>query len=263
MKFNNIIFDQEEQIGIIKLNRPESFNALDEETAKELSLAVEACSYDDNIRTVVITGCGKVFCSGGDLKYFSEYTSIDPGLPFRRVLDNLNRVILDIRQMPKPVIAAINGTTSGAGLPLALSCDLRFASTKAKFKQAYTSIGLAPDASWTLWTGLLAGLNKTNEMIYLDPLYDAQQALDMGLINKTFTEDIFWSEVFTIAKKLAKGPTKAYALAKNNLNKAFLPYLEHQLEIERKGVITAAHSHDYQEGLSSFLTKKEPNYKGI
>ncbi len=262
MSFKDILFCKDGSIATITLNRPASFNALDLSMSNEICTALEACRPDREIRVVILTGSGKVFCSGGDIKYFEQFARTDPGEPVRRVLGPLNRIILQIRQMPKPVLAVINGAVGGAGMSLALACDLRLCSSQARFKQAYTSLGLAPDAGWSLWAGLLAGFARANEMVFLDQVYDADQALAMNLVHKVVAPEELEEAARLWAEKLAAGATRSYAIAKENLNQAMLSLLERQLEIERQGVLDAAQTDDYQEGLEAFLKKRKPVFKG-
>ncbi len=262
MSFKEIVFCKDGAIATITLNRPASFNALDPNISDEICAALETCRSDQEIRVVVLTGSGKVFCSGGDIKYFEQFAQTDPCEPVRRVLAPLNRIILQIRQLPKPVLAVINGSVGGAGMSLALACDLRLCSSQAKFKQAYTSLGLAPDAGWSLWAGLLAGFARASEMVFLDPVYDANQALAINLVHKVVAPEELEKAARDWAEKLAAGPTKSFAIAKENLNQALLTLLERQLEVELQGVLDAAQTDDYQEGLAAFLKKHKPLFKG-
>lgn len=262
MSFKSILLNKEGAVATITMNRPDSYNALDLEMSAEIGAALEWCREEREIRAVMLTGSGRAFCSGGDIKYFEQYAGSDPAEPVRRLLDLLHRVVLDIRQMPKPVLAAINGSAGGAGMSLALSCDLRVCSTKAKFKQAYTSLGLAPDVGWSLWTGLLAGFGKASEMVFLDPVYDAEQAHAMGLVHRLAEPEKLMEVACEWAEKLAAGATKSFAIAKANLNHAFCALLERQLEVERQGVLEASQTSDYKEGLEAFLTKRSPFFKG-
>lgn len=263
MTFSNVIFEKEGPIATISLNRPKFFNAFNLDMTSELIKALEVCQKDQEIRAVVITGSGKSFCSGGDIKYFQEYAGTEPDEPVRRLLDPLHRVILAIRQMPKPVLAAINGAVGGAGMSLAVCSDLRIASSQAKFKLAFPSLGLSPDSGSTMFLGLLVGYAKTCEMIFLDPVYDAQQALSMGLVNKVVEPEDFAEATRQLAEQLAAGATRAFANSKANLNHAFLGLLERQLEVERMGVIDASLSGDYQEALEAFLNKRKAVFKGV
>jgi 2-(1,2-epoxy-1,2-dihydrophenyl)acetyl-CoA isomerase len=140
---------------------------------------------------------------------------------------------------------------------------LRIASRQAKFKQAYTSLGLAPDVGWSLWVGLLAGVGKASEMIFLDPVYDAEQAQAMGLVHRVVEQEELMTASNLMAEQLARGATQSFAIAKAGLNHAFLTLLERQLEVERQGVLSASLTGDYQEGLEAFLTKRKPSFKGF
>lgn len=262
MSFNDIIFTKEGPIATIILNRPDNYNALNLSITNDIFKALEICGKDREIRVIVITGNGKSFCSGGDIKFFEEYAKTGPDEPIRQLLDPLHRMILDIRQMPKPVLAAINGAVGGAGMSLALSCDLRIASTQARFKLAYTSLGLAPDGGCTLFLGLMVGFAKTCEMVFLDPVYDAEQALSLGLVHKIVEPDKFADATRQWAEQLAAGATRSFAAGKVNLNHAFLTLLERQLEVERRGVLDTSLTSDYQEGLEAFLTKRKAVFKG-
>lgn len=262
MNFKEIIFIKEGPVATIKLNRPDNFNALNLSITNDIVNALNVCNKDREIRAVVITGNGKSFCSGGDIKFFGKYTGTEPDKPIRELLDPLHRLILEIRQMPKPVLAAVNGAVGGAGMSLALSCDLRITSTRAKFKLAYTSLGLAPDGGCTLFLGLAAGFAKTCEMVFLDPVYDAEQALAMGLVHKIAEPDKFAEAVRQLTEQLAAGATRSFAAGKANINHAFLSLLERQLEVERQNVLASSLTADYQEGLEAFLTKRKAIFKG-
>lgn len=255
-------FRRENSVGWITLNRPERFNALDIAMGEDLLKALETCAKDREIRAVALTGAGKAFCSGGDVKYFSEYLEADPGEPFRQVTKLLNRIIIELRLLPKPVLAVVNGVAGGAGMSLALACDLRIAATTAVFKQAYTSIGLVPDGAWNLWVSLLAGVGLASEMIFLDPVLCAKKAYELGLVNKVVEPEQLLTVAREWAEKLASGPTQAFAQAKVELNHAVLGLLESQLEVERQGIMAAAQTEDYQRGLTAFLAKKTPQFTG-
>ncbi len=263
MSFKDIIFTSQDAVATITMNRPANFNALNLSLAEELNKALEICSRDSEIRVVVLTGSGKAFCSGGDIKYFEQFAGLQPDEPVYRLIEPCNRVVLNIRQMPKPVLASINGAVGGAGMSLALSCDLRICSSQVKFKQAYTSLGLAPDVGWCLWTGLLAGFSKASEMIFLDPVYDAGQAMAMNLVHKVVEPEVLAEETRQWAERLAAGATRSFAIAKAGLNNALLALLERQLELERQGVLEAARSQDFQEGLSAFIAKRKPVFRGV
>lgn len=255
LKFNN-------GIALITLNRPENFNALDSQLGDGLILALETCQKNLDCKAVVITGAGKSFCSGGDLKMAKQYSNTEPAEPYRQLTKRLNRIITDIRLLNKPVIAAINGSVGGGGLSIAVACDLRIASTTAKFRQAYTNIGLVPDGGWLLLVPLLIGFGKANELLYLDPVFDAKKALEMGLINHLAEPENLEKYAIEIAEKIAKGPTRSFAMIKNLVNNSMLTFLERQLELERQGIINAAETADYIEGINAFFEKRPPHFTG-
>jgi 2-(1,2-epoxy-1,2-dihydrophenyl)acetyl-CoA isomerase len=169
---------------------------------------------------------------------------------------------MGLRQMPKPVVAVINGPLGGGGFSLAAACDIRIAARSAIFRQAYTSISLVPDGAWTLVVPMLIGFGKATELVLLDPVLTAQQAQDWGLVNRVVDDADLWKEANEIIGKLAAGPTRAFAIAKENLNNAMLGLLYRQLELERSGMIRAAQSDDYREGLTAFFEKRTAVFNG-
>lgn len=189
MKYQNITFEKKNSIAIIRLNRPKQFNSINFELEHDLIRALEICHDDDDVRVVVITGEGKAFCAGGDLNVFRKDMKSNPQDVIRQIVKVFNFIIMGIRQIPKPVIAVINGTTAGGGLSLAAACDLRIAAESAKFMPVYTRIGLVPDGAWTLLVPLLIGFGKATELVLLDPVISAREALDMGLVNRVFPDE--------------------------------------------------------------------------
>jgi len=156
----------------------------------------------------------------------------------------------------------INGTAAGAGVSIAAACDLRICASSAKFRQAYTSIGLIPDGAWTLLVPLLIGFSKASELVYMDPVFDAKEALQMGLVNKVVDDSELEKTTMDIALKLASGPTISYSIVKENFNNALFGLLERQLELERRGMIWVGKTADAKEGIASFIGKRKPSFKG-
>ena len=259
MSANSVLIERKGNACFITLNRPDNFNALDLETAQALSTAVAQC-HDGEVRAVVITGAGRAFCSGGDLGHFEA--APDLGGALGEVLLHLNRTIIDIRLLDKPVVAAVNGVAAGGGMGLALACDLRIVSEKATFKQGFTSAALVPDSSWSLFAPLLCGLSRACEMVFLDPLLTAQQAEQYGIANRVVPADKLVQEVDLLAQTLAAGATLAFAEAKRHLNQAVLPNLETHLERERQAMIRAGRTQDAREGITAFAEKRPPVFKG-
>jgi 2-(1,2-epoxy-1,2-dihydrophenyl)acetyl-CoA isomerase len=260
MTYSNLIYEKADQVAVLRLNRPDVFNAADIGLFEDLIKALEACAVDDEVKVIIITGEGKAFCAGGDLAMFNDFP--DPGEGIRQLTKRFHFVISGIRRIPKPVIAMINGTVAGGGFSLAVACDLRICASSAKFRQAYTSSGLAPDGAWTLLVPLLIGFGKASELAYLDPVFDAKEALAMGLVNKVVEDSELQQTTRQIALQLARGATLSYAIVKENFNDALLGQLERTLEIERKGIIRAGKTIDAREGIAAFLERRKPNFKG-
>jgi 2-(1,2-epoxy-1,2-dihydrophenyl)acetyl-CoA isomerase len=260
MTYSNLIYEKADQVAVLRLNRPDVFNAADIGLFEDLIEALEACAADDEVKVIIITGEGKAFCAGGDLAMFNDFP--DPGEGIRQLTKRFHFVISGIRRIPKPVIAMINGTVAGGGFSLAVACDLRICASSAKFRQAYTSSGLAPDGAWTLLVPLLIGFGKASELAYLDPVFDAKEALAMGLVNKVVEDGELQQTTRQIALQLARGATVSYAIVKENFNDALLGLLERTLEIERKGIIRAGKTNDAREGIAAFLERRKPNFKG-
>jgi 2-(1,2-epoxy-1,2-dihydrophenyl)acetyl-CoA isomerase len=247
-------------VAVLRLNRPEAFNAVNIGLFEDVIKALEVCTLDNEVKVVVITGEGKAFCGGGDVAMF--HSAPDPGEAIRQLTKRLYFTISGIRRIPKPVIAAINGTAAGAGISLAAACDLRICASSVKFRQAYTSIGLIPDGAWTLLIPLLIGFGKASELAYLDPVFDAKKALAMGLVNEVVEDGELERTTRQIASKLASGASVSYALVKENFNEALLGLIERMLELERCGIIRAGKTMDAKEGIAAFMEKRQPSFKG-
>jgi len=262
VSYKSIIFEEKDGVATITLNRAASFNAFNAEMAKEFVDAIEKCAKNVRIKVLIITGAGKAFCSGGDLKAAKEWSGNNRGDFFRQLTKFFHRVILDIRMMPKPVIASINGSAAGGGFSLALACDLRIASDKATFRQAYTSVALVPDGGWTFHLPKLVGLGKASELVFLDKVLTAKEAEKLGLVNQVVPEAKFKEATLEVAKRLARGPSLAFARAKALLNRALTSSLESQLENERQGIGLSGETEDFREALSAFFEKRKPKFQG-
>ena len=260
MDFESIIFEQADNVAVICMNRPKELNTLSMTLVADILKAIEICWDDSGIKAVVITGNGKIFCAGGDAVTFKN--SPDLGDTARQMTKAFDPLISGIRRMGKPVIAMINGAAMGAGLSLAAACDLRICGASAVFRQAYTSVGLVPDGAWSLFVPLLIGFGRANGFIFLDPTVDARKALEIGLVNEVVEDAELEAVTLKHAARLAKGPLTAFAIAKENLNRAMLTLLESQLEQERLGIMKAGRTKDAIEGLESMLSRRKPDFKG-
>jgi 2-(1,2-epoxy-1,2-dihydrophenyl)acetyl-CoA isomerase len=262
LTFENILLERKDSVAVLRMNRPKSLNALSTGHAMDIVKGLEVCAEDDSVRCVILTGQGRAFCSGGDIAEFRDSLETNPSDPLRQIIKFLNLSILAIRTMRKPVVAAINGAAGGAGISLAAACDIRISAASARFRQAYTSLGLVPDGAWALLVPLLIGFARANELLFLDPLFDARQALEWGLVNRVVEDADLEREAMELAGRLAQGATAAYAIAKENMNHSMMDLLERQLERERSGMIRAGKTSDYQEGARAFFAKRPPVFAG-
>lgn len=254
-----VLVEKFKKITLIKLNNPENLNALNMQMGDELVKAMADAGGDPAVRAVIVTGSGRAFCSGGDLQFFSNWEG-PKHEAFGVLTHRLHRIILDIRQMPKPVIAAVNGTASGAGFSLAMACDLRIASDKAKFKQAYSSMGLVPDGGWTITLARQIGMAKATELLLLDPVLKADELLNLGLLNEVVPEVELLNRAMQLADLVTTKSQTAFAKGKALLNRALFFDLAEQLELERQCIMAAADEPDFAEGLTAFTEKRVPRF---
>tara|TARA_R110001632_G_scaffold62438_6_gene149959 strand:- start:1525 stop:2307 length:783 start_codon:yes stop_codon:yes gene_type:complete len=250
----------ENKVAFITLNRPDVFNSFNREMALALQDTLDACEKNDEVRAIVLTGNGKAFCAGQDLK---EVTSPELNPGFKKILEeHYNPIITRIREIKKPVIGAINGVAAGAGANIALACDIVVADERASFIQAFSLIGLVPDSAGTYFLPRLIGFQKALALAMLGDKIGAEEAEKLGMIYKYVPSDEFQETINKLALKLANMPTKALGMIKELFNKSMTNTLEEQLEMESKYQIEAAQSEDYAEGVSAFIEKRRPNFKG-
>lgn len=247
----------------ISLNRPDKLNAFNEQMGIELLEALREGEKSEMDRCLVLTGEGRAFSVGEDLgANRATYDSGRPMLLGEVLKRKYNPIVQRIRRMDKPVVAAVNGVTAGAGLGLALACDLRAASEKATFHEAFIKVGLAPDSGTSFWLPRILGLGKAMEVGLLGEPIDANRALALGLVNWVFPEQGFKENVAKIAEKLAKGPTKAMGLTKRALNRAVVVDMDSALEYEMYLQDIAGRTRDHVEGVKAFFDKRDPSFTG-
>lgn len=257
---NSIELKIENNVAWISLNRPEVFNSFNREMAFLLQETLDNCANDTNVRAIVITGNGKAFCAGQDLKEVTD-PELNPG--FRKILEeHYNPIIQKIRNIEKPIIGAVNGVAAGAGANIALACDIVVATDHASFIQAFCKIGLIPDSAGTFFLPRLIGFQKATALMMLGDKVSAEEALNMGMIYKIYPTSFFEEEVMTLASILAQMPTKAIGLTKRLLNQSMTNNLEQQLALESDLQIEASSSNDYKEGVTAFVEKRKPEFKG-
>lgn len=256
----SILLKTENKVAYITLNRPEVFNSFNREMALRLQEILDACEGNDEVRAIVLTGNGKAFCAGQDLK---EVTSPELNPGFKKTLEeHYNPIITRIRTIKKPIIGAINGVAAGAGANIALACDIVVAHDKVSFIQAFSLIGLVPDSGGTFFLPRLIGFQKALALAMLGDRISAQEAEKMGMLYKVFSSESFEEEVNQLASKLANMPTKALGMIKELFNSSMTNDLESQLALESKLQIQAAQTEDYAEGVSAFVEKRKPEFKG-
>jgi len=248
------------KVAVITLNRPEVFNSFNREMALSLQSILDACEANDDVRAIVLTGNGKAFCAGQDLKEVTD-PELNPG--FKKILEeHYNPIIVKLRSIKKPIIGAINGVAAGAGANIALACDIVIAHEKVSFIQAFSLIGLVPDSAGTFFLPRLIGFQKAQALAMLGDKISAEEAERMGMIYKSVSLDEFDTTIDALAQKLANMPTKALGLIKELFNSSMTNTLEDQLALESKLQIEAASSNDYAEGVAAFIEKRKPNFKG-
>jgi len=265
MSYETVIWDVEDGVGKITLNRPETLNAWNTQFGHDLKdVVTEQAAKDDSVRAVLITGAGRGFSSGADLKAQGTGEILDDGRPnTKKVLDEIyHPILLGIRHMEKPVVAAVNGPAVGIGASLAFSCDLILAAEDAYFGLAFVNIGLMPDGGSTAFVPAAVGKARAFQLALLGERVSAQQALDWGLINKVVKPESLPKESLELAQKLAKGPTRSYAGSKRALNRMLYGDLEGQLDLEAEIQHQLVRSDDFIEGVTAFVEKREAAFKG-
>lgn len=243
----------------ITFDRPDKFNSFNRELALGVQSALKEAAQDAQIRCVLITGNGKAFCAGQDLSEAMDAKGPDLSTI---VSEHYNPIILAIRKLAKPVIAAVNGVAAGAGANIALACDIVVAHEKASFIQAFSKIGLIPDSGGTFTLPRLIGFQRASALMMTGDKVPAHQALQMGMIYQVFSEEDYPSKVHALALKMAQMPTKGLALTKAALNKSYVNDLQEQLDLEETLQVRAGKTYDFNEGVQAFLEKRASEFKG-
>jgi 2-(1,2-epoxy-1,2-dihydrophenyl)acetyl-CoA isomerase len=270
----SILTARQGSVGTITIARRERFNSMDVTTAREFRAAGLAMARDPAVRAVVIRGEGGVFCSGADLKYIRErgvaadFGYLHPegaapptgyGESFKQILEYLHSAISEIRRAPKPFIAAVDGMAAAGGFGVAMACDLVVASERAGFEWAYHKTGLSGAESSTFFLPRLVGFRKAMELVLLNPRLGAEEARELGLVNRVWPMERFEEETMALAQRLAGGPTGAYAVAKNLLNQAAgVDRLDYHLDQELQHLVRTADGPEFAEGLAAFFERRAP-----
>jgi 2-(1,2-epoxy-1,2-dihydrophenyl)acetyl-CoA isomerase len=250
--------ERRNRVAYLTLNRPDAMNTLSLQMGKDLLQAAIACEADMGVRAVVITGAGKAFCAGGDLRGMQQQGE-GTGNYIHELTTHLHAAINLFTKMDAPVIAAVNGTTAGAGVGLVAMADLALAAQSAKFTLAYTGVGLTPDGSTSFFLPRLMGLKRAAELLLLNRVLSADEALQWGLVNQVLADEDLAAEAAKLAEKLAAGPRGAYGKVKRLLA-ASCGALESQLTLEGRTISAQSLSAEGREGIAAFLGKRKPNY---
>lgn len=257
---NTVLLQKENGVAYITLNRPEKYNSFNREMALTLQAHLDDCEKDDAVRCIYLTGAGKGFCAGQDLAEASDPKTVD----FEKIIsEHYNPVIERFRRIEKPIIAAVNGVAAGAGANIALACDIVLASESATFIQAFIKIGLIPDSGGTFFLPRLVGMQRAAALMMSGDKVSAAEAVSMGMIYKSYTDDAFEAESKKYAQQLAMLPTKGIGLTKRLLNQSYSNDLNQQLELEKEVQVAAGQTADFAEGVNSFLEKRKAEFKGL
>ena len=256
---SHIEINIEDQVCIIKLNRPEVFNSFNKEMAFELQEILDNCEKNPAVRSILLTAEGKAFCAGQDLQ---ELTDPDGPKLSDIIREHYNPIIKRIRSIEKPIVCAVNGVAAGAGANIALACDITIAGESVAFIQAFSKIGLIPDSGGTFFLPRSIGMQKATALMMLADKVMAADAEKMGMIYKVCADESLMEESMKVAKKLASLPTIGLGLTKRALNKSITNDLTTQLALEDALQTAAGKTYDYNEGVAAFLEKRKPKFKG-
>ena len=256
---DHVLTQRHGRIIEIRLNRPDAYNALDLEMMNQLKGALSAAAVDNSIQGIILTGSGKAFCSGGDLKWISQQAE-NAGSVLYQLAPQFHLSIVEIRRMGKPVVAAINGIAAGGGFSLALACDFRVMGQSSILRQAYTSSGLSMDGGGSFALPRLVGLARAMEILAFDEPITSSKALEWGLATKVIPDDQVMEEAISMLGRLTKSSLHSFAWSKKLVTDSFNNTLETQLELERQGISNCAAHPDGREGIQAFVEKRRPDF---
>ena len=259
----SVVWRRENHVAIMTLNRPEQYNVINAQMSRDFREALLECWDDDDVRAIVLTGTGNAFSGGGDIKSMIADLKAGHIAPsFESMLPIWHGVIEFLREIPKPVIAALNGVVAGGGLGLALACDFRIASPEIKFFTSFLGIGVSPDSSSSFFLPRFVGMGRSTELFMRNNPVTAEEALDLGFVNAVVAKESVMDESMALATELAQGPTSAFGRTKQLLNQSMSSSLKDHLHSEARLVTVSAVSPDFSEGVNAFIEKRKPNFSG-
>ena len=261
MSYQTLRYEVKDAIATITLNRPDAYNALNLTLGRELFHATLEADEDRAVRCIVVTGAGKAFCAGGDVKDFAD-TGDRIGILIKELTTYLHGAVSRLARTPKPVVMGVNGIAAGGGMSLALSGDLVVAAESAKFTMAYSRIAASPDGSSSYFLPRLIGLRRALELHYTNRVLSAREALDWGLINRVHPDAEFAGALAALARELAHGPTAAFGRAKPLFHQSTQESLETQMELEAQAIAASGHTEDFRTGVRAFAAKQPVSFKG-
>ncbi len=261
MPYDTVLLQRADAVATITLNRPDAYNALDLALGRDLFHAVLEVDEDPGVRCVVLTGAGRAFCGGGDVKDFAG--SLDRiGVLVKELTTYVHGAVSRLVRSPKPIIVAINGTAAGGGLSLALAGDLVLAGESAKLTMAYSRIAATPDGSSSYFLPRLIGLRRAMELYLTNRVLTAKEALEWGLVTRVVPDGELAGAAAALARELAQGPTRAFGGAKLLFHQSTHESLETQMELESQAIAASGHTEDFREGVTAFASKRTPTFRG-
>ena len=261
MNFESLILDRRDGVATITLNRPDAYNALNLTLGREIFHAPLEVDEDPSVRCVVITGAGKAFCAGGDVKGFADNLP-RIGMLVKELTTYLHGAVSKLARSDKPVIMAVNGVAAGGGLSFALSGDLVFAAESARFTMAYSKIAATPDGSASYFLPRLIGLRRAMELYFTNRVLSAREALEWGLVTRVVPDAELASAAQALARELAHGPSLAFGGAKRLFHHSTWESLETQMELEVRAIAASGRTEDFKSGVTAFANKKQPTFQG-
>ena len=261
MAYDNVVYDVKDGVATITLNRPDAYNALNLTLGRELFHATLEADEDRAVRCIVVTGTGRAFCAGGDVKDFNDNPD-RIGILIKELTTYLHGAVSRLARTAKPVVMAVNGVAAGGGMSLALAGDLVVAAESAKFTMAYSRIAASPDGSSSYFLPRMIGLRRALELHYTNRVLSAREALDWGLVNRVHPDAEFGSAVAALAAELAQGPTLAFGRAKLLFHQSTQESLETQMELEAQAIAACGHTEDFKNGVAAFAKKQPAVFHG-